>query len=146
MLIQDYSYYLYKLMVDAAFSLVGIISILLLMGAIAALVSLKSSRPKLRVPAFGFLLIAAIVGFGVAFYSASYEFEEYPEQLVFDTLPEGEPDCGTKWTGWIKGGYGISNPCPQGCYRGMVLRKKISMTGFPPWPSYKRELQCWRRD
>jgi hypothetical protein len=146
MLTQDYSYFLLRILEDAALSFAGLLSIVLLVGAIGALYGLKVSRPNIRLPVFWSLLLAGSVSFMLAFYSATYEFEEHPEQLVFDSLPEGAPDCGTAWTGWLKSGYGISNPCPKGCYRGLVLRKKLSMNGFPPWPQYKRELQCWRRD
>lgn len=91
------------------------------------------------------LLTVGVVCIFTAFYSAEYEFEEHPELIIFETLPAGEPDCGTAWTGWIRGAYGISNSCGQACYRGNVLRKQMKMEGFPPWPMYRRELACWKR-
>ena len=92
------------------------------------------------------LLAIALIIYTVAFYSAEYEFDERPEQ--FDELFSGEErvDCGTSWTNWIDQTQGLSNPCPEGCYRGVTITKKYRMRGiFPPWPQSKRELQCWTR-
>ncbi len=146
MLIQDYNYYLTKILLDGMISMFGILSILLLIVAFVALVVMRDKGSLLRIPVFLLMLSLAIASFINAFYSASYEFEEHPETIVFESLPAGEPNCGTAWTRWIKGAYGLSNPCPPGCFRGQVLRKQLSMSGFPPWPMYKRELQCWTRD
>jgi hypothetical protein len=146
MLVQDYSYYLYKLLLGGIFSLAGMLIVLFLVGAFAALELLKTRNPRIRMPAFWSLMALAVIALVVSFYTSFYEFEEHPETLVFEGLPLGAPDCGTAWTGWIKGAYGISNPCPWGCYRGIVLRKQLRMSGFPPWPEYRRELQCWRRE
>ena len=141
MLIQDYSYYLLKILGNGMMSFVGILSIILIIGAFVALSKLE----KMRGWAFTGLLVAGLVAFGFAFYSAEYEFDEQPELIVFETLPEGEPTCGTAWSGWIRGAYGLGNSCPQGCFRGNVLRKKMKMEGFPPWPMYRREMECWKR-
>jgi hypothetical protein len=146
MLVQDYSYYLYKLLLSGIFSIAGIVFVLSLLGAVYALIFLKAGSPRIRLLAFWSLLILAVIVLLVSFYTSVYEFEERPETLVFAELPLGEPTCGTAWTNWIKGAYGINNPCPSGCYRGVVLRKQLRMSGLPPWPEYKRELQCWRRD
>jgi hypothetical protein len=141
MLIQDYSYYLLKIYTDGMLSLLGILSIVLIVGAFVVF----SKLPKFKWTAFLIVFLLGLVSMMTAFYSTIYEFEEKPETIVFESLPSGEPTCGTGWTGWIRGAYGISNPCEYGCYRGNVLRKQMKMEGFPPWPMYKRELQCWRR-
>jgi len=146
MLIKNYDYFLMALLKSGMLSPIGLLSILLFIAAVGSLIWFKPSHPKLRAPAFWGLLLVSISCQVVAFYTAVYEFDEHPETLVFAALPEGEPDCGTAWTNWLRAGYGISNPCPRGCYRGLVLRKQLAMNGFPPWPTYKRELQCWRRD
>ena len=84
--------------------------------------------------------------FAVTLYTTTFEFEERPETLEFSGLSDGAPTCGTGWTGWAKSGYGMSNPCPKSCYRGLTLRKQLRMSGFPPWPGYRREQPCWNND
>jgi hypothetical protein len=141
MLIQDYSYYLLKILSNGLMSITGFLAIFLLLGSFVAFSKLE----KFRGTAFSVLLAAGLTLFLISFYSAVYEFEEHPEQIVFDSLPAGEPNCGTAWSGWIRGAYGLGNSCPEGCFRGNVLRKQMKMEGFPPWPMYKREIQCWKR-
>ena len=63
-----------------------------------------------------------------------------------DTLPAGEPTCGVAETSWTKSGYGTGNPCEWGCLRGLVVAKRMRLSGFPPWPEYKRTMQCWSRE
>ena len=144
MLIQNYTYYLWKIISAGLLTLPGILSVVLLIVAVVALKQLDAAS-KLRVPAFWLILIVAIGSFVVAFNNAVYDFDEDPDSLVIATLPEGEPDCGTAWSGWIRGGYGMGNPCGLGCYRGKVVNKQLRMRGLPPWPEYRRELQCWVR-
>jgi hypothetical protein len=141
MLIQDYSYYLIRILADGMMSLFGVLSVVLIIGAFV----LFSKVSKFKWTIFLIVLLLGITSLMTAFYSATYEFDEKPETIVFESLPSGEPTCGTVWTGWIRGAYGISNACGTGCYRGNVLRKQMKMEGFPPWPMYKREMQCWRR-
>ena len=141
MLIQDYSYYLIKIFISGMMSLFGILSVVLIIGAFV----LFSKVPKFKWATFLIVFVLGITSLMTAFYSATYEFDEKPETIVFESLPSGEPTCGTEWTGWIRGAYGMGNPCGAGCYRGSVLRKQMKMEGFPPWPMYKRELQCWKR-
>jgi hypothetical protein len=145
MLINHYSFYVLKLLQAGLLSPLGLLSVALFIAAIASRLLLKQ-KPLLRAMGFWVLLIVSLGLQGTAFYTAIYEFDEQPETLVFETLPQGEPDCGTAWTTWLKAGYGINNPCPKGCYRGLVARKQLGMSGFPPWPNYRREMQCWRRD
>ena len=144
MLIQNYAYYLWKITSAGLLSLPGMLSVLLLVAAVATLKLLKSGG-ALRTAAFWLILIAAVGSFVVAFNNAVYDFDENPDSLVIPGLPAGEPDCGTAWSGGIRGGYGMGNPCPQGCYRGKVVNKQLRMRGMPPWPQYRRELQCWVR-
>lgn len=144
MLIQHYAYYLWKITSAGLLSLPGILSILLLITAVAAL-RVLSRGGLLRTAVFWLLLIAAVASFVVAFNNAVYDFDEDPDSLVIPGLPAGEPDCGEVWSGWIRGGYGMGNPCPKGCYRGKVVSKQMRMRGLPPWPEYRRELQCWAR-
>jgi hypothetical protein len=144
MLLQNYTYYLWRIASAGLLTFSGILSIVLLIAAIALWVKFDSSS-KLRTPGYWLLLIAAIGCFMVAFNNATYEFNEDPDSLVIESLPAGEPDCGTALSKWIRGGYGIPNACPKGCYRGKVLRKAMRMRGMPPWPEYRRELACWQR-
>jgi hypothetical protein len=121
----------------------GILTLILLVGAIGSLSLFKKYRSEIRSYAFWSSFLLSLILGTVTLYTATFEFEEHPETLTFSGLPEGEPSCGTGWTYWTKGGYGTGNPCPKGCYRGLTLRKQMSMSGFPPWPDYRRELQCW---
>jgi hypothetical protein len=143
MLTQNYAYYLLKVFIAGIPSLPGILSAFFVLCAFISLAVFKTSNPGLRPYVFWLsLLISALLAV-VTLYTATFEFEEHPETLVFEGVPKGAPTCGTGWTTWAKGGYGISNACPKGCYRGLTLRKQLRMTGFPPWPRYRRELQCW---
>jgi|GEM_PF-2073858 len=145
MLINHYSFYIMKLLQAGLLSPLGMLSLALLLAAVTSRFLIKQ-KSVVRTLAFWSLLVISIGLQGSAFYTAVYEFDEQPETLVFETLPQGEPNCGTAWTSWLKAGYGISNPCPQGCYRGLVVRKQLGVSGFPPWPNYRREMQCWNRD
>jgi hypothetical protein len=143
MLIQDYTYYVFNLLATGAVTPVGLLSLALLVGSVVSLFALRGNH--MRSAAFWGLLLVGIACLMTSFYTAVYEFDERPETLTFDSLPAGEPDCGTAWSGWIRTGFGLPNSCPEDCYRGLVLRKQMRMTGFPPWPKYNRESQCWTR-
>jgi hypothetical protein len=143
MLIHDYSYYLYQLMSGAFAEPLGILALMLFGSAILILWLFRKTNWRSR--AFWLLLLISVVTYGLSFRNTIYEYDERPETLVIDSLPPGEPDCGTAWTGFIRSGQGYGNPCPQGCFRGKVLRKQLRMRGIPPWPEYKREMQCWKR-
>lgn len=145
MLIKNFLYYLSVILLAGLESAIGMVAIILITGAVIVLMLPAARHLKLRTPAVWALLTSGILCMTVAFYTAVYEFDEHPEILAIDSLPDGEPDCGTATTSWTKAAYGIGNPCPQGCYRGLVLRKELRLTGFPPWPEYRRELQCWAR-
>jgi len=143
MLIRDYSYYLYELALAALAEPLGILALLLLALAIVVLWWFKQA--SWRLAASWCLLLAGAIVFGIAFSNAVYEYDEQPETYVIESLPPGEPDCGTAWSGFIESGQGYGNPCPKGCFRGKVLRKQLRMRGIPPWPQYRREMQCWKR-
>jgi len=144
MLIQNYSFYLYKLLIAAVQSPMGILAVLLLLAGFGLAFWLKRER-SYRLPAIVGVQLLGLVLLWLAFGNAIYEFDERPESLVIESLPAGEPDCGTVWAAFIRSGYGQPNPCPAGCYRGKVLRKQMRMRGMPPWPEYRREFQCWVR-
>ena len=145
MLIQNFYYYLSVILIAGLWSAIGIAAILLISASIAVLLVPGMSTSRVRLPTFWTLISAGLVCVGIAFYTSVYEFDEHPETLVIDSLPPGEPNCGTATTHWTKAAYGIGNPCPSGCYRGLTLKKELRLTGFPPWPEYRRELQCWTR-
>jgi len=145
MLIQNLFYYMLAILVNGFSTLAGMVGLVLIFAAIAFLVFKVAEDSRFRLPAFWGALLAGLACLIFAFYSSVYVFDEQPEKLSFASLPSGEPTCGTAQTNWIKAAYGISNPCPWGCYRGKVLSKELRMRGFPPWPEYRRVLQCWTR-
>ena len=142
MLAQDYAYYIYKVLLAGIPSLAGILSLIFFAAAVAAYLTLGKPKPGLRMPAFWLSLVVALALQTTAFYSAVYEYDEQPETLTETGLLDTEPACGVAWSNWAKGGYGMGNSCPSGCIRGLTLRKQLKMTGFPPWPNYRREHQC----
>ena len=146
MLTQDYAYYLFRILMAGLPSLPGILMVLFLLGAFISLAVFKPSRPKLRAYAFWLSLLASALLAVFILYTASFEFEEQSDTLSETGLPDLASSCGTGWTNWTKAGYGMGNPCPKGCYRGLTLRKQLKMSGFPPWPQYRRELQCWTNE
>jgi len=141
MLLQDYAFYLQQIIVAALLSLPGILSIVLLAAIVGCIYVLDASR--VRKYSSAILILAATGSFWFAFHNTISEFDERPETLVFEMLPAGEPDCGTAWSPWNNVGYGLTNSCTSGCYRGLVLRKQMRLRGFPPWPQNRREYQCW---
>lgn len=145
MLIKNFAYYLSVILFAGLWSAFGIAALLLLGAALVILLLPAFKTRSIRVPAFWTLVSAGFICLLISFYTSVYEFDEQPETLVIESLPPGEPNCGTGTTNWTKAAYGIGNPCPPGCYRGLVLRKELRLTGFPPWPEYRRELQCWVR-
>jgi hypothetical protein len=143
-LLYDYYFYLSAIALEGLRSLPGLLSVAFFLGAIVAF--FKAPRNKSLI--VWVLVIIAVGLFTQAFVNTTYEFDEQPETLDAAALglPEGEPDCGTAWTGWLQANHGLGgSPCPRGCYRGLTLRKQMQMKGLPPWPHYRRELQCWRR-
>jgi hypothetical protein len=140
MLNQEYSYYLLRIFLSGLPSLPGLLGIIALLGAIALYYKLISPSRRLLFLWLSFSM--ALIMLTTAFYSAVYEFDEQPEKLAIYDPADNEGRCGTVWTNWMKGGYGMGDPCPVGCYRGFTLRKQLTMTGFPPWPEYRRQLQC----
>jgi hypothetical protein len=143
MLLQDYAYYVMNLFAAGAVTPLGLLSLALIAAAVISIFALRGNRT--RSTAVWGLLIAGLVCLMTTFYTAVYVFDERPETLSFETLPAGEPDCGSAWSGWIKSGYGLTNQCDKGCYRGKILHKHLRMRGLPPWPEYNREYQCWKR-
>ena len=144
MLNQHYFYYVFKISEAAFLSALGLLALAMLIVAVVALSKLQRGT-WLRRFSTGVSIVLAIGLFFTAFGNAVYEFDEQPETLISELLPAGEPDCGTGWSGFIRSGNGMGNPCPVGCYRGTILRKQMRMRGFPPWPEYRREMQCWKR-
>lgn len=145
MLINDYTYFLLKIIGAGLLSAAGIASLVLLLSAILWVSVLGKTR-AFRFSIFWTLALLACIAFGFAFTGAVYVYDERPETLVIESLPEGEPSCGVAQSGWIRSGYGMGNPCPRGCYRGKILGKEMRMRGFPPWPQYRRQMQCWTRE
>jgi hypothetical protein len=145
MLLQDYAYYFFRILVAGALTPLGLLTIAMILAAIAVFVYFGRNRIKIHASTSWILLFIGLACLIATFYSAVYEFDEQPETLAFATLPDGEPTCGVVWSNWIKSGYGLNGTCPRGCYRGLVTRKQMRMGGFPPWPEYRRELQCWTR-
>jgi hypothetical protein len=144
MLNQHYFYYVFKIAETALQSALGLLAVALLIVAVAALFKLQRGT-RLRTLSASVSIVLAVGLFSMAFGDAVYEFDEHPETLISELLPAGEPDCGTGWSGFIRSGNGMGNPCPVGCYRGTILRKQMRMRGLPPWPAIRREMQCWHR-
>ena len=144
MLNNDYSYFLFRIVGAGALSLPGMVSMALLLAAVV--IAVRHTWGRWRLPAAGAALVLAAGCFSLAFLNAVYTYDEQPDSLVIPSLPPGEPTCGTAVSGWIRGSYGMGNPCPPGCYRGKILTKQMRMRGLPPWPQYRREMQCWKRD
>ena len=144
MLNNDYSYFFIKIAGAGLTSLAGAASVLLV---VVWLILLLWGRDwRWRLPAVSSALLLAVGCFVLAFMNAVYTYDEQPGTLVIPSLPMGEPSCGTALSGWIRGGYGMGNPCPPGCFRGKIMMKQMRMRGLPPWPEYRREMQCWARD
>jgi hypothetical protein len=139
MLTQDYASTLFNVFMAGLPSVPGILTILLLVCTIISPRLIKASKPRLRAYAFRSSLLLLLILATTTLYTATFEYDEQPETL---DLQVGERTCNSGWSGWTKAGYGTGNPCPKGCYRGVTLRKQLSMSGFPPWPNYRRELQC----
>ncbi|MEE4186191.1 MAG: hypothetical protein V2J12_10515 [Gammaproteobacteria bacterium] len=143
MLHTDYSYFLFRIVGASLLSVPGIITVALVL---AALLVWRGRVPgRWRGIAAGGALLLAGACFVLAFMNAVYTYDEQPDTLVIPELA-GTPTCGTAVSGWIRGGYGMGNPCPAGCFRGKILMKQMRMRGLPPWPEYRREMQCWARD
>ncbi len=145
MLNQHYFYYVFKIAEAAVQTALGLLAVALLIAAVIALFKLQQGT-RLRTLSVAVPMVIALILFSIAFSNAVYEFDEHPETLVSELLPAGEPDCGTGWSGFIRSGNGMGNPCPAGCYRGIILRKQMRLRGLPPWPEYRREMQCWNRE
>jgi hypothetical protein len=144
LLLADYTFYLQQITSSALLSLPGILSLALLIAGIICSRTLSATRTRKYWS--GALIVGAMACFWFAMHNTIYEFEEHPETLVFESLPlpAGEPDCGTTWSPWREIGYGLTNSCEFGCYRGLTLRKQMRLRGFPPWPQTRREYQCWK--
>lgn len=143
MLHTDYSYFLFRILGASLLSLQGSIAVVLLLAAL--LIWRGRLLTRWRGAATGGALLLAGGCFVLAFVNSVYTYDERPDTLVIPELA-GTPTCGTAVSGWIRDGYGMGNPCPPGCFRGKVLMKQMRMRGLPPWPEYRRELQCWARD
>jgi hypothetical protein len=144
MLNQHYFYYIFKISEAAMQSALGLLAVAMLIASVVMFYKLQRGT-RLRTLSTSLSLVLAVGLFSVAFSNSVFEFDEHPETLVSELLPAGEPDCGTGWSGFIRSGNGMGNPCPAGCYRGTILRKQMRMRGLPPWPEYRREMQCWNR-
>lgn len=140
MLNQEYTYYVFKTFIAGLPSIPGILGLIVLFLSVLVFLRLvKLPNSKL----LSLLSLAlAIALLTTAFYGGIYEFDEKPETLAVYEPADNEGECGKVWTNWHKGGYGIGNRCPMQCYRNITLRKQLRMSGFPPWPEYRRELQC----
>lgn len=146
MLLKNFWAYFVAIFVEGLGSGAGMLGLALVIFALVLVFAPVARDARFRGLGIQALVIAGLALLTVAFYGAEYTFDEQPGSLAFENLPEGEPTCGTAETPWTKAAYGIGNPCEWGCYRGLVITKKMRLSGFPPWPEYKRELQCWSRD
>jgi hypothetical protein len=108
---------------------------------ITSVVSLKYFRDS-KVPIAGISFLVAVAFGCISFYSGVYVFPEDADAVATTIEQDEQFNCGTAWTGWTKSGYGIATPCPAGCYSGLTASKEMRMRGFPPWPEFRRELQC----
>ncbi|MGI9317605.1 MAG: hypothetical protein ACR2QW_09760, partial [bacterium] len=115
MLNQEYSYYLLKTFLAGLPTIPGVLGLLTLVICMALL--LKLFNPERRTLFLWTGLTLSVALLTIAFYSAVFEFDENPDSLSVYNPADNEGECGTIWTNWIRGGYGIGSRCPKGCYR-----------------------------
>jgi hypothetical protein len=138
MLVHDYFYYLSRISGAALFTVWGIVAVALLALALFWLIRHKA--------AFGAATAAlALLSFTIGIYAAEYEIPEDPARQHEFMNDEGWESCGVGRSRPTPSGYGMSNPCEWGCFRGATRRKIMTMGEFPPWPKFQREVECWRR-
>ena len=138
MLVHDYFYYLWQISGATLFTIWGVAAIIL---ATLALFWLFKSK---RLPG-SIAALVALLSFMIGIYNAEYEVPEDPNQQQLVMNDETWESCGTARANPTPSGYGMSNPCTWGCFRGATIRKTMTMGEFPPWPKFQREVQCWRR-
>jgi hypothetical protein len=141
---QEYSYQVLTTFLSGLPSLYGVLGIITLL--VTAVLFFKVIEIQRHSLALLVSLCLTLIFFTTAFYTGVYEFDENPASLAVYDPTQNEGQCGTAWTRWMKSGYGMGNDCPAGCYRGITLRKQLSMSGFPPWPEHRWELQCLALD
>ncbi len=146
MLVKNYTYYLWQFVEITFTTAYGYLAIALL---ISALVSKFFFYGKLqgllkRIPLF--MIFISTVVFITGLYSVEYEFDLSLDRFEQAKNNPDDADCGSAWTNWWPTGSGFINRCPKGCYRGITIRQKMKLVGFPPWPLANRELQCWHRN
>lgn len=145
MLIKGYSYYFNMLATEALLSVLGILSVVVLLAAIV--MAMRAAPGKGN----RFLLTGlplAVILFGFAFYGTEVTYDEQPELLAGTRvdLSSQYEDCGIQETRWQNGSLGMGNICGQGCFRGNTVEQKMKMSGFPPAMMTKRAIQCWKRE
>jgi hypothetical protein len=137
---QDYIDQLLTTFLSGLPSLYGLLGIITLL--VMAALSFKVIETQRHNLALMVSLGLTLFFFTTAFYTGVYEFDENPASLAVYDPTQNEGQCGKIWTRWMKSGWGMGNRCPVGCYQGITLRKQLSMSGFPPWPEHRWELQC----
>ncbi|MDP6436744.1 MAG: hypothetical protein QF790_05210 [Gammaproteobacteria bacterium] len=145
MLIKSYSYYFFEVLSGTLLSVPGMLALLFVAAGLGIFLFLKSPGNTRRYQLSGILLLAGLIGLTVVFYSTEIDFEQSDELLLTAKEFADDADCGRALTSWTTSGIGLTNPCKQGCYRGLTTRQQLRMRHFPPWPESRREFQCWVR-
>ncbi len=138
MLVHDYFYYFWRISGAALFTIWGIVALVLIALALYWLFTRKQLLGWLAT-------LVALTSFTVGIYAAEYEIPEQADQQMQVMDSSEWESCGTGLAKPTPSGYGMSNPCKWGCFRGATIRKTMTMGEFPPWPRFQREVQCWRR-
>jgi hypothetical protein len=146
MLVKDYTYYLWQFVEITLITAYGYLAIALFIVALVARLFFSGKLQGLLRQAPLLLILISAVIFITGLYSVEYEFDISLDRLEQAKNNPDDADCGSAWTDWWPTGTGLVNRCPKGCYRGITVRQKMKLTGFPPWPLTNRELQCWRRN
>ena len=134
----SYFYYFWKIVGESVFTLWGLLYIAAI---VVVLAGLFTSRRGLS----GIAAILALVFFTVAIYTTEYEVVENADAQRAIVNQGDWESCGTGWTKPFSSGRGMPNACGYGCFRGVTIRKVMTMHEFPPWPRFNRQFECWRR-
>jgi hypothetical protein len=134
----SYFYYFWKMAGATVFTAWGILCIAAILISIATLVT---SRKGIA----GIAALLALAFFTIGIYTTEYEVMENADAQRAIVNQENWESCGTGWTKPFPSGRGMPNACGYGCFRGVTIRKVMTMHEFPPWPRFNREFECWRR-
>ncbi len=141
MLVKGYFHYLYSVIAAGWLSVPGLLAIALFLAGVVMLLRKSSASPWI---ARGALVLSVVMVFVMVYTTTITIEQEYDHLQIAKEFPDDE-SCGTAWGTWVTAGIGLMNNCPKGCYRGATVSQEMKLSGFPPYPKVRRELQCWTR-